>query len=64
MHGPWRIKFIPSQVARRNKIKINVAENWRMTLLVFVIHGGGWQGGSKERINRFVDVQQLLDAGK
>jgi acetyl esterase/lipase len=33
------------------------------TPLVFVIHGGGWQGGSKERINRFVDVQKLLDEG-
>ena len=34
-----------------------------MTLLVFVIHGGGWQGGSKERINRFVDVKYVLEAG-
>lgn len=33
------------------------------TPLVFVIHGGGWQGGSKERVNRFADVQALLDAG-
>ena len=28
------------------------------TPLVFVIHGGGWQGGSKERVNRFADVQK------
>jgi len=63
MHGLWRIKFIPSQVARRNKRKISFAENWRVTLLVFVIHGGGWQGGSKERINRFVDVKYVLEAG-
>ena len=33
------------------------------TPLVFVIHGGGWQGGTKERVNRFADVQKLLDAG-
>ena len=34
-----------------------------LTPLVFVIHGGGWRGGSKERLHRFVNVQQLLDAG-
>jgi acetyl esterase/lipase len=28
-----------------------------------VIHGGGWRGGSKERVDRFVDVQVLLNAG-
>ena len=33
------------------------------TPLVFVIHGGGWRGGSKERANRFADVKTLLDAG-
>ena len=33
------------------------------TPLVFVIHGGGWQGGNKERVGRFVDVQKLLAAG-
>ena len=33
------------------------------TPLVFVIHGGGWKGGSKERVGRFVDVEQLLAAG-
>ena len=31
--------------------------------LVFIIHGGGWLGGSKERAQRFADVQALLDAG-
>jgi|GEM_PF-267003 len=31
--------------------------------LAFVIHGGGWQGGSKERLNRFADAPRLLDAG-
>ena len=33
------------------------------TPLAFVIHGGGWKGGSKERLSRFADVQKLLDAG-
>jgi len=33
------------------------------TPLVFVIHGGGWMGGSKERLNRFVDAAALLKEG-
>lgn len=32
------------------------------TPLVFVIHGGGWKGGSKERVDRFADVNALLEA--
>ena len=39
------------------------ADSETSTPLVFVIHGGGWQAGSKERINRFVDVNTLLEAG-
>jgi acetyl esterase/lipase len=39
------------------------AESNSPTPLVFVIHGGGWKGGEKERIHRFVNVSQLLDAG-
>jgi acetyl esterase/lipase len=39
------------------------AESKEPTPLVFVIHGGGWRGGSKERINRFVKVDALLKAG-
>jgi len=31
--------------------------------LVFVIHGGGWQGGEKERVNKFVNVEGLLAQG-
>ena len=46
----------------------NVIDFWKAkadapTPLVFVIHGGGWVGGSKERVDRFADVQKLLDAG-
>jgi acetyl esterase/lipase len=33
------------------------------TPLVFVIHGGGWSGGSKERLGRFADAAALLKAG-
>jgi acetyl esterase/lipase len=33
------------------------------TPLVVVIHGGGWRGGEKERANRFVEIDRLLDAG-
>ena len=39
------------------------AESEKPTPLVFVIHGGGWKGGSKERLDRFADTQALLDAG-
>ena len=39
------------------------AESDAPTPLVFVIHGGGWQGGTKERVHRFVDVNALLRAG-
>lgn len=38
------------------------ADSATPTPLVFVIHGGGWQGGEKERVHRFADVQQLLNA--
>lgn len=46
----------------------NVLDFWQPksnepTPLVFVIHGGGWISGSKERVQRFVDVQKLLNAG-
>ncbi|MCB1279589.1 alpha/beta hydrolase [Prosthecobacter sp.] len=39
------------------------AESATPTPLAFVIHGGGWSGGSKERVDRFVDVAALLKAG-
>jgi acetyl esterase/lipase len=45
-----------------------VLDFWRAeaaapTPLVFVIHGGGWSGGEKERVDRFVEVASLLRAG-
>lgn len=39
------------------------AESPTPTPLVFIVHGGGWQGGSKERAQRFADVGALLKAG-
>jgi len=39
------------------------AESATPSPLVFVIHGGGWQGGEKERVDRFADVSALLKAG-
>lgn len=39
------------------------AKSDQPTPLVLVIHGGGWMGGSKERLSRFADAQALLDAG-
>jgi arylsulfatase len=39
------------------------AESNSSTPLVFVIHAGGWKGGEKEMVHRFVNVPQLLDAG-
>ncbi|MGI9243372.1 MAG: carboxylesterase family protein [Verrucomicrobiales bacterium] len=39
------------------------AKSDQPTPLVFVIHGGGWQGGSKERLDRFADAPALLKAG-
>jgi acetyl esterase/lipase len=47
----------------RNVLDFWQAKSEKPTPLVLVIHGGGWTGGSKERVNRFADVRALLDAG-
>lgn len=39
------------------------AKSDQPTPLAFIIHGGGWRGGSKERVDRFADVNALLEAG-
>lgn len=46
----------------------HILDFWRAdsetpTPLVFIIHGGGWQGGSKERAQKFADVAKLLEEG-
>ena len=53
---------------RYGKHERHILDFWKApsekpTPLVFVIHGGGWTGGSKERAQRFVDVAALLKAG-
>ena len=46
----------------------NVLDFWKAKSktpapLAFIIHGGGWKGGSKERLDRFADPIALLQAG-
>ena len=46
----------------------NIFDFWQATSdsptpLVLVIHGGGWNGGMKEDIHKFVDVSKLLQSG-
>lgn len=46
----------------------NVVDFWKApsdkpTPVVLSIHGGGWNGGSKELLHKFVDTNALLDAG-
>ena len=53
---------------RYGKHERHILDFWKApsdnpTPLVFVIHGGGWQGGSKERLHRFVDTAALLKEG-
>jgi acetyl esterase/lipase len=48
---------------RRHVLDFWKADSNAPTPLVFVIHGGGWKGGSKERLHRFVDTSALLEAG-
>jgi acetyl esterase/lipase len=47
----------------RNVLDFWQAKSDQPAPLVLVIHGGGWNAGSKERAGRFVEVQSLLDAG-
>jgi acetyl esterase/lipase len=39
------------------------ADSQMPTPLVFVIHGGGWLNGEKERVGKFIDVERVLKAG-
>ena len=48
---------------RRNLFDFWKAESDTPTPLVLVIHGGGWNGGSKEQIHKYVDVSALLNKG-
>ena len=53
---------------RYGKHERHVLDFWKApsdkpTPLVFVVHGGGWIGGSKERIDRFADTATLMQEG-
>jgi acetyl esterase/lipase len=54
---------IPYGEHERHMLDLWKAESNSLTPLVFVIHGGGWDGGEKEWVHRPVNVQALLDAG-
>lgn len=47
----------------RHVIDFWQAKSETPTPLVFIIHGGGWRGGEKERAQRFADIPRLLKAG-
>lgn len=54
------VKYGPHE---RNVMDAWLAEGDGPSPVAFVIHGGGWTGGSKEIVHRFVNVQKLLDQG-
>ena len=54
---------VPYGVHERHILDFWKAESATPTPLAFVIHGGGWQGGEKERVNKFVSVEDLLAQG-
>lgn len=60
---PPTISAIRYGTHERHVLDLWKAEASSPTPLTLVIHGGGWVGGSKERVDRFVDVQALLNAG-
>lgn len=54
---------VPYGTHERHILDFWKAESATPTPVAFVIHGGGWQGGEKERVNKFVSVEELLAAG-
>ena len=52
-YGPWD----------RNVLDIWVSESKQPTPLIVYIHGGGFVGGSKEKVRQTNNVQQALDRG-
>ncbi|TWU56793.1 acetyl esterase [Rubripirellula tenax] len=47
----------------RNHLDVWQAKSTTPTPVVICIHGGGWNGGSKEQVGKYVHPQKLLDAG-
>jgi len=74
-HAQQQVSGYPPEVPKPTfsevsygKHKRNVLDFWKAnskspTPVAFVIHGGGWKGGSKERLDRFADPNALLKAG-
>ncbi|MGN6546795.1 MAG: alpha/beta hydrolase fold domain-containing protein [Aureliella sp.] len=54
------VKYGPHE---RNVLDFWKAKSDSPTPLIFAIHGGGWQAGSKERVASLVKIDQVLDAG-
>ncbi len=54
---------VPYGTHERQVLDFWKAESDRPTPLVFVIHGGGWVSGGKDRVHRFADVTPLLEEG-
>lgn len=66
--SPARIPKPTFAAVRYGEHERHVLDFWKADAtasspLVFVIHGGGWVSGSKERVSRLVDVNALLEAG-
>lgn len=57
------LKEVPYGSHERHVLDFWKAEGEGPRPLAFIIHGGGWQGGSKERAQRFADVARLLKEG-
>jgi len=47
----------------RNILDFWKAKSNKPAPVAFIIHGGGWKGGSKERLDRFADANALLKVG-
>ena len=47
----------------RNFLDFWKAKSKKPAPVAFIIHGGGWKGGSKERLDRFADANALLKVG-
>jgi acetyl esterase/lipase len=47
----------------RNVLDFWKAKSKKPAPVAFIIHGGGWRGGSKERLDRFADANALLKSG-